>query len=43
MLVYRRSDTLEIIEYTGSDLVGDRDDLKSISSYVFMATKGTVS
>jgi len=42
MLVCMRSDTLEIIGCTDSDLAGDRDGRKSTSSYVFMVAQGAV-
>jgi hypothetical protein len=43
MLVYKRSDTLEVVGYSDSDLAGDRDDRKSTSGYVFMVAQGAVS
>ena len=35
MLIYRRSDSLEIKGYSDEDFAGDRDDRKSMSGYVF--------
>jgi hypothetical protein len=40
MLTYGRFDSLDIEGYSGSDFVGDVDDRKSISGYVFTLTKG---
>jgi len=42
ILVYRRSDTLEIVGFTDSDL-GDIDDRKSTSGYVFIAVQDAAS
>jgi hypothetical protein len=42
MLTYRRSDSLEIEEYSDSDFAGDVDDRKSTSGYVFTLTKGAI-
>ena len=38
MLTYRRSDSLHLEGYSDSDFVGDVDDRKSISGYVFTLT-----
>ena len=35
MLIYRRSDSLEIKGYSDADFAGGRDDRKSTSGYVF--------
>ena len=41
MLTYRRSDSLYIKGYLDSDFVGDIDDRKSTSGYVFtLAERG---
>jgi hypothetical protein len=36
MLIYRRSDKLEVIGYTDSEFAGCVDSLKSTSDYIFM-------
>ena len=43
MLTYRRSDSLHIEGYSDSDFVGDVDDRKSTSSYVFTLAGGAIS
>ena len=43
MLTYRRSDSLEIEGYSDSDFVGDIDDRKSMSGYVFTLASGAIS
>jgi len=43
MLTYRRSDSLEIEGYSDSDFVGDIDDRKSTSGYVFTLAGGAIS
>ena len=43
MLTYRRSDSLEIEGYSDSDFVGDIDDRKSTSGYVFTLTGEAIS
>ena len=43
MLTYRRSDSLEIREYSDADFVGDRDDRKSTFGYVFTLVGGAIS
>ncbi|XP_052111674.1 secreted RxLR effector protein 161-like [Arachis duranensis] len=43
MLTYRRTDNLEIIGYSNSDLVGCVDSRKSTSGYIFMLADGAVS
>jgi hypothetical protein len=35
MLTYRRSDSLEIRGYSDADFAGDKDDIKSMSGYMF--------
>jgi hypothetical protein len=43
MLMYRRSDVLEVVGYSDADYVGDRDDRKSTSGYVFTLAGGAIS
>ena len=43
MLMYRRSDTLEIEGYSDADFAGDIDDRKSTSGYIFTLTGGVIS
>ncbi|WOG95703.1 hypothetical protein DCAR_0415030 [Daucus carota subsp. sativus] len=43
MLVYRKSENLEIIGYSDSDLAGCIDTRKSTSGYVFMLAGGAIS
>ncbi|XP_070676342.1 secreted RxLR effector protein 161-like [Malus domestica] len=43
MLVYGKSESLELEGYTDSDLVGDVDDRKSTGGYIFMLNGGAVS
>jgi hypothetical protein len=43
MLTYRRSDKLEVIEYTDSDFAVCVDSLKSTSGYIFMLAGGAIS
>ncbi|KAL6315698.1 hypothetical protein AAG906_005790 [Vitis piasezkii] len=43
MLMYRRTDNLEVISYSDSDYVGYIDSRTSTSRYVFMLTGGDVS
>lgn len=43
MLTYRRTDSLEIEEYSDADFAGDVDDRKSTSGYVFTLAGGAVS
>ena len=43
MLTYRRSDSLEIRGYSDADFVGDKDDRKSASGYVFTLAGGAIS
>ena len=38
MLMYRRTDELEVIEYLDSDFAGYVDSQKSTSGYIFMFT-----
>jgi hypothetical protein len=42
MLTYRRSDSLEIKWYSDADYVGDKDDRKSITGYVFTLAGGAI-
>jgi transposase InsO family protein len=43
MLMYRRTDNLEVIGYSDSDFVGCVDSRKSTSGYIFMMAGGAVS
>ncbi|KAM2924483.1 hypothetical protein COP2_040580 [Malus domestica] len=43
MLVYGRTDSLELRGYTDSDLAGDVDDRKSTGGYIFILNGGAVS
>ena len=43
MLTYRRSDHLEVIEYSDSDFAGCVDTRKSTLGYVFLLAGGAVS
>ena len=43
MLTYKRSDSLHIEGYSDSDFVGDVDDRKSTSGYVFTLTGEAIS
>ena len=43
MLMYRRTDNLEVISYSDSDYVGYIDSRTSTSRYVFMLIGGDVS
>jgi hypothetical protein len=43
MLTYRRSDSLEIRGYSDADFVGEKDDRKSTSEYVFTLVGGAIS
>nr|CAN83744.1 hypothetical protein VITISV_025954 [Vitis vinifera] len=43
MLMYRRTDNLEVIGYSDSDYAGCIDSRKSTSRYVFMLAGGAVS
>jgi hypothetical protein len=43
MLTYRRSDCLHLEGYLDSDFVGDVDDRKSTSGYVFTLAGGAIS
>ena len=43
MLMYRRTDSLEVIGYFDSDYAGCIDSQKSTSGYVFMLAGGAVS
>ena len=43
MLMYRRTDTLEVIGYSDSDFAGCVDSHKSTSRYIFMMGGGAVS
>ncbi|XP_074311199.1 secreted RxLR effector protein 161-like [Silene latifolia] len=43
MLMYRRTNSLEVVGYSDSDFVGCIDSRKSTSGYVFMLADGAVS
>ncbi len=43
MLMYRRTDNLEVIGYSDSDFAGCVDSRKSTSGYIFMMAGGVVS
>ena len=43
MLTYSKSDSLEIEGYSDADFVGDIDDRKSMSGYVFTLAGGAIS
>ncbi|KAM1128224.1 hypothetical protein ACFX15_037517 [Malus domestica] len=43
MLVYGRTNSLELMGYTDSDLAGDVDDRKSTGGYIFILNGGAVS
>ena len=42
MLTYWRTNTLEVVGFSGSDYVGCVDDKKSTSGYIFMMADGIV-
>lgn len=43
MLVYRKSDDIQIVGYSDSDFAGCPDDRKSTSGHIFMLAGGVVS
>ena len=43
MLMYRRTDELEVIGYSDSDFTACVDSWKSTSGYIFMFASGAVS
>ncbi|KAL0378491.1 UNVERIFIED_CONTAM: Copia protein [Sesamum radiatum] len=43
MLMYRRTENLEVVGYSDSDFAGCVDSRKSTSGYIFMITSGAVS
>ncbi|XP_074373565.1 secreted RxLR effector protein 161-like [Apium graveolens] len=43
MLIYRKSDHLEIIGYSDSDFGGCKDERKSTSGYVYLLAGGAIS
>lgn len=43
MPTFQHSNHLEVVSYSDFDFVGCQDDLKSISSYIFMLTSGAIS
>ena len=43
MLTYRKSDHLEVIDYTDSDFAGCVDKRKSTFGYVYLLARGAIS
>ena len=43
MLMYKQTDSLEVIGYSNSDFVGCVDSRKSTSGYIFKLADGAVS
>ena len=43
MLMYRRSDELEVVGYSDSDFAGCIDSRKSTSEYIFIFASGAIS
>ena len=43
MFTYRKSDQLEIIGYSDSDLTGCQDSMKSTSGYIYLLAGGAIS
>ena len=43
MLIYQRTDTLEVVDFSDSDYASCVDDKKSTFGYIFMMAKGVVS
>jgi hypothetical protein len=43
MLMFKRTDNLEVIVYTDVDFVGCADSQRSTSGYVFMLASGAIS
>ena len=43
MLIYRRTDTLEVVGFSDFDSTGYVDDKKSTYGYIFMMVEGVVS
>ena len=43
MLMYRRTNSLEVIGYSNSDFAGCVDSPKSTSGYIFKLTDGAIS
>ena len=43
MLIYRRTDTLEVVGFSDFDYAGFVDDKKSTYGYIFMMVEGAVS
>ena len=43
MLMYKRTDNLEVVGYSDSDFAGCVDSRKSTSGYMFMFASGVVS
>ena len=43
MLIYKKSDLLEVIGYSNSDFVGCLDSSKSTFGYLFLLAEGAIS
>ena len=43
MLIYRHTDTLEVVGFSDSDYTGCVNDKKSTSGYIFMMVEGVIS
>jgi hypothetical protein len=43
MLMYKRTDNLEVIGYTDADFAGCTNSQRSTSGYVFMLASGAIS
>ena len=43
MLIYKRTDNLEVIGYSDADFAGCKDSLRSTSGYVFTLANGAIS
>ena len=43
MLIYKRSDNLEVECYTDANFAGDEDDRKSTSGYIYTLAGGAIS
>ena len=43
MLIYRRSNQLEVIRYTDFDFAGCQDNMKSTLGYIYLLAGGAVS
>ena len=43
MLIYRGTDTLEVVDFSDSDYIGCVDDKQSTYGYIFMMAEGAIS